>query len=159
MAMNDTIPVVLFRIGDRRFALPLEVVERVLRAVAVTPLPGARCPVIGLVSVHGQFCPVLDVRHRFRAPVRPVHPDDWFLLARTATRRVLLVVDGADGVAHLSAEEIDAGGAAAGEVLFSRATAVDGAIVLIHDLDRFLSPSEEEELTSALERFERGTEG
>lgn len=157
--MSDTIPAVLFRIADRRFALPLETVERVLRAVAVTPLPGARCPVIGLVSVHGQFCPVLDVRHRFLAPVRPVHPDDWFLLARTATRRVLLVVDGADGVAHLPPEDIDTGGAPAGEALFSRATAVDGAIVLIHDLDRFLSPSEEQELTSALEHFEHRAEG
>jgi purine-binding chemotaxis protein CheW len=37
--MSDIAQLVVFRLDERRYALPLAVVERIVRAVDVTPLP------------------------------------------------------------------------------------------------------------------------
>src|ERR1700736_6338822 len=96
--LSEIAQFLVFRLGDRRFALPLAVVEQVVRAVEVTPLPKAPPIVLGAINVHGRVLPVLDVRRRFLVPDREIGPDDWFLLAHTARRTVVLVVDESEGV-------------------------------------------------------------
>lgn len=61
---------VVFRLDERRYALPLSVVERVIRAVEVTPLPKAPPIVLGAIDVQGRVVPVLNVRRRFLMPDR-----------------------------------------------------------------------------------------
>jgi purine-binding chemotaxis protein CheW len=68
--VSDTTQLVVFRLDERRYALPLAAVERVVRSVTVTPLPGAPAIVLGGINVHGRVLPVLNVRRRFRMPDR-----------------------------------------------------------------------------------------
>ena len=58
--MSDIAQLVVFRLDERRYALPLAVVERVVRAVDVTPLPKAPPMVLGVIDVHGRVLPVLN---------------------------------------------------------------------------------------------------
>ncbi len=88
--MSDITQLIVFRL-DERYALPLSVVERVVRAVEVTPLPRAPVIVLGAIDVHGRVLPVLNVRRRFRMPDLAISPADWFLLAHTARHTVALV--------------------------------------------------------------------
>lgn len=53
--------VMVFRIGEERYAVPLENVVEVARAAGITPLPGAERPVIGVTGWHGRVLTVLDV--------------------------------------------------------------------------------------------------
>ena len=72
-----------FFLDDRTFALPLEMVERVTRMVAVTPLPGAPAVVRGVIDVAGDFVPVVDPRVRFGLhPVRLL-PYQQLVIAET----------------------------------------------------------------------------
>src|SRR5580704_1960646 len=96
--MSELAQLVVFRLDERRYALPLAVVERVVRAVDVTPVPKAPPIVLGAIDVHGRVLPVLDIRRRFRMQERDIDPADWFLLAHTARRTVVLVIDESEGV-------------------------------------------------------------
>ena len=82
----------------QRYALPLETVERVVRAVEVTPLPEAPPIISGVINIQGRVVPVLDLRKRFHLEERAVDPEDHFVVARSATGAVALPVDEAEGL-------------------------------------------------------------
>jgi len=51
----------LLAAGDRLAALEVRVVRRILRALPVTPLPGAQPALLGLAEYSGEPLPVLDL--------------------------------------------------------------------------------------------------
>ena len=146
---------VVFRLDDQRLALRLSGVDRVVQAVAVTPLPEAPEAVPGMVNVQGQILPVVDIRKRFGLAERELDPDDRFILARTTRRAVALWVDAAEGVIHPAEEEV----IGAEEILpgmgyIEGIVKLPGGMILIHDLDRFLSIEEDKMLADAMEESE-----
>ena len=56
-----SLAVLFFEVRGTRCALPVSVVREVLVAPHVTPVPRAPAPLRGLVPVHGQVLPLLDV--------------------------------------------------------------------------------------------------
>jgi purine-binding chemotaxis protein CheW len=133
--------------SGRRWALPLETVERVLPMVAVTPLPDSPVGIRGAINVHGESVPVLDLDARLGLPAREHGPDARLLLARTSRRRVALVVDDVDGVIEVPA--IEPAPEATPAPVAGTAVLPDGLLV-IYDVDAFLSPEEDEAVAAAL---------
>jgi purine-binding chemotaxis protein CheW len=153
---DDTMQLVVFLLDGRRYALALPVVERIVRAVAVTPLPQAPPIVLGVIDVAGHIIPVLDVRQRLRLPQRPVGPDDQFAIVRAARRRVALVVDAAQGVAATPAYAVVRSADITPGLEYLRGVVqLQDGLVLIHDLDQFLSLDEAHTLDTALHRGSR----
>ena len=143
---------VVFRLDQQRYALPLEDVERVIRAVEVTPLPHAPKVVLGAVNIHGRVLPVVDVRQRFLLPYRPITPAHGFLLTRTATREVVLVVDEVEGIVEHPAADVVAVAAIPppGRDYFPGVIRLVDGLVLIHDVHKFLDAGEERALGEAI---------
>jgi purine-binding chemotaxis protein CheW len=142
---------VVFGLDAGRYALPLAVVGRIVRAVHVTPLPMAPPVVLGAIDVEGHVLPVFNLRHKFRLPERTIDPADQFLIAHTAQRTVVLVIDAAHGVLERpAAAVIDAAHIAPtlGHVL--GVIPLEDGLVLIHDLEVFLSPDEARALDEAM---------
>ncbi len=67
---SSVFQLVSFVIVEQQYALPLSVVERVLPMVAVSPLPHAPSIALGVINLHGQIIPVLDIRRRLGFPTR-----------------------------------------------------------------------------------------
>lgn len=149
---DDAMQLVVFLLDGRRCALALPVVERIVRAVAVTPLPNAPEVVLGIIDVAGRIVPVMNLRQRLRLPQRPVSPDDQFAIVRAARRTVALVVDAVEGVVAAPARAlVRTGDIVPGlEYLRGLAQLPDG-LVLIHDLDQFLSLDEGRALDAAMQ--------
>jgi purine-binding chemotaxis protein CheW len=149
--MNELIQLVVFCLDEQRYALPLAAVERTVRAVAVTALPNAPPIVLGVIDVEGCVLPVLNLRRRFGLREREISPADQFLIARTAPRTVVLVVDEAEGVierpqsAVISSIQI-----VPGLDHIKGVIKLDDGLVLIHDLERFLSLDETRALDVAM---------
>ena len=61
-AGQDLRPVMVLGIGAERYAVELRDVEEVLPQVRVTPVPGAPAVVAGVINVHGDIRPVMDLR-------------------------------------------------------------------------------------------------
>lgn len=143
---------VVFRLEDHQYALPLPAVERIVHAVEVTPLPGAPATVMGAIRVEGKILPVFNIRRRLGLPEREVGLADWFLIAKSGDRDVVIIVDGASGVidrpdgAIRDPNEV-------GEQLdqYHGITDLDGGIVLIYNLEQFLSAAEASALDRAVE--------
>lgn len=141
----------VFRLDQRRYALPLTIADRVIRAVEVTPLPKAPAIVHGAINVHGRVLPVLNVRRRFQLPEREIRPADWFVLARTEGHVVALVVDESEGVIEYSREDIIASTQIVpGLDAFPGVIELGDGLVLIHDLEKFLSLDERRAVDDAL---------
>ena len=144
---------VVFSLDAGRYALPLATVERIVRAVAVTHLPCAPSLVLGAIDVQGRVLPVFNVRRRFGLPERDIDPADQFVIARSASRTVVLVVDAAQGVLQSPlSDTTSAASIATGLEHIRGVIRLADGLVLIQDLDLFLSAAQSRALDEALER-------
>lgn len=142
---------VVWTLDMQRYALPYSMVERVVRAVEVTPLPDAPDIVRGIINVQGQVVPVVDVRARFNLPARATALTDQIVLAQTARRQVAFFVDAVDGlVDYAERAVVDTASIAAGKGCIAGVLKFSDGMIFIHDLDRFLSLDEEQSLDKAL---------
>jgi purine-binding chemotaxis protein CheW len=150
-AMSSVRQLVVFRLGDSRYALPLQTVERVVPVVEITPLPKAPPIVLGAVNLGGRILPVLDIRKRFRLPDRDLELEDQLIVARGSDRMVALLVDRVTGVVARPAHEVVAAATVAPGLDYVEGIAkLEDGLVLIHNLDTFLSLDEEAALADAL---------
>jgi purine-binding chemotaxis protein CheW len=155
---GQAVTLFIFPLDDRWFALRVEVVERVVPAVAVTPLPGAPRIVLGVIDLEGRIVTVVDIRARFGLPEREMRLEDRLLIARTARRMLAIPIDTAGAVVESEKSAIDRSVAATWEGTYIEgAFQLDDGLVLIHDLERFLSTGEEESLESALAARDGGS--
>lgn len=95
----------LIRIEQWRGALPLEAVEEVVRAVAITPLSGVRGPLLGYVDVRGRACPVVDARRVLHLPRRALRPSDRMVILGVGAERLIIAVDDASRVGTVRVAE------------------------------------------------------
>lgn len=143
--------IVTFDVEHQRFALSLAVVERVERAVAITPLTDAPPVIAGVIDVRGELMPVVALRELWGLSVRPLSLSDQLLIARGARRRYALLVDCVIDVAYCDVEKIASPESlAAHSDSLCGAVTIDNDIIFIHDLDSFLSLDAERELEKAL---------
>ena len=143
--------VVVFTLDEQRYGLPVKMVERVVRAAEITPLPLAPQNVLGAVTIQGEVVPVLNVRRRFRRPECAIEPDHEFIVAHTARRKVALAVDEAVDVSAYAGPDLTPSALISEglECLHGVVKCQDG-MILILDLDQFLSPDEEQVLDDAM---------
>ena len=143
---------IVFALDRQRYALQLSMVDRVVRMVAITPLPKVPDIVLGVVNVQGRIIPVINMRRRFSLPEREIVLTDQLVVAHTSRRTVALVADAVlDVIASPAQSLIET------EDILPKIEYVDGVIklangmIFIHDLDSFLSLEEENSLDQVLE--------
>lgn len=85
------------RLGEQRYALPCDAVQRILPMAAPTLFPGAPAGVIGVLAFGGHLLPVIDPRPRLLLATVAPHPRQH-LVALRATTTFLLWVDRAETV-------------------------------------------------------------
>ena len=98
----------VFEAGGRALALPLSCVERVVRAVEVTPLPQRNGRVRGVIHVHGALVPVLDLRvpeDGADMELWPVRLSDHLVLAQAANGLLAFLVEAVRDVVEISLED------------------------------------------------------
>jgi purine-binding chemotaxis protein CheW len=155
--MDDSYQLVVFLLDDRQYALQhLASVEKIVRAVQVTPLPKAPEIVIGAINLQGQIIPVVNIRQRFRLTEREANLADRFIIARTPKRTLAFFADAVTGVLELPHDALIAKERVIPglEYISGVAKLADG-MILIHDLDSFLSLEEEATLETALKQHGR----
>ncbi len=142
---------VVFALDEETYALRLDAVVRVVRMASVTPLPKAPEIVLGVVNVRGRIIPVFDVRRRFHLPAREIAVTDQLIIVRTARRAVALAADTVTGIREYPDEAVvEAERILPGLEYVEGVVKLADGLVLIHDLEQFLSLDEEESLHRAL---------
>jgi purine-binding chemotaxis protein CheW len=142
---------VVFKIEEHRYALPLVAVERVVRAVEVTPLPKGPEIILGLLNVQGRILPAINLRRRFRLPEQELDPSHQFIIAQKSKRNVALVVDEVTGVVEPSEKEV-----VPAEEVLSKIEYIQGVVkrheglIFILDLDTIFPFEEEKALDNVM---------
>jgi purine-binding chemotaxis protein CheW len=145
-------PLVVFVLSGWRFAMALSRVERVLPALEITPLPGAPSVVMGYINLHGDLIPVYDVHQRFDGTSRDIALSDQLLVVQATRGRVALRVEETTGVTDLALIPATTHSEDGMSRWFDGITQADGEVVLVQDVDKFLTSHETAALDAALER-------
>lgn len=141
---------VVFHLDGQRYALDLPVVQRIVSMVEITPLPQAPGVVQGVINVQGDVVPVVALRRRFGLPERKPTAQDHLVLARTSRRRLAFAADRVDGVLRTADNVVSAALIVPGLPHVEGIVTLPDGMILIHDLERFLSGDEERTLDQAL---------
>jgi purine-binding chemotaxis protein CheW len=141
-----------FEIDNYQFGLHVPLVQRVIPACEITPVPDAPPAVMGLINIQGQVTPVLNTRKKLGLPERAIRITDYFVIASHDHFHLALHVDSVKGLLEYADEQI----VAIDDVLAHKSAVsvvriVDG-LVLVYDPNRSLSETEQKHLAVALER-------
>jgi len=147
------VDVLVFELANGQHALPLEDVREVVSVVAVTPIPNAPRVIEGIINVLGTVPSVLSLRRRFEYQERPVQPKDFFPLGTVRETDIALHVDRATDLAVIDDDTLAAIRVpiSQDDHTFPGVAALPDGLILIHDLDSFLSEREADELPAALD--------
>lgn len=139
------------RVRGERFGLPAENVVEILRAVAVSQLPGTPEVISGVINIRGDTVVVIDPAVRFGNPEAPVKPDDNFVLVNTASRTIAIRVDIAEDLIEVDDDALTSASSTSATLdkVHGVAAMPDGALV-IYDVAAFLTQAEDEALAEAL---------
>jgi len=152
--MDRPVQLLVFVLAQQHFAVLLGHVRSVIAAVQVTPVPGAPDLVLGIIDLHGEIVPVLDLRRRMGHARPAVSVDDQFVLVQCQARTLALLANHCVGVVQRQAcPAHELGMANTGARHFEGATIIDDGLVLIHDIERFLTPGEASTLDALLEQL------
>ena len=98
---EETRCLVVFCLGDERFALPVTTVREVVRVVHLTRIPQAPEHVRGVQGLRGLVLPVLEVRTRLGLPALEPTPASRIIVVEAWSRLVGLLVDSVQRVVRL----------------------------------------------------------
>ena len=159
--INEPLSVLIIEDAQVRYALPAAVVQEVIRAVWITPLAGAPYVIEGVVDYRSEVAAVLNLRRRFGRAEAPLSVSDRLVAVvvpgrasqgrANQGRTIVLRVDAVVGIATVEPGQIEAM-----ERVEVRSRYVAGAarledgLVLIYDVDAFLSVEEMEAVDEAL---------
>lgn len=96
---------VVFKLGNERYGLPIESVERILPVQTVTKLPKTPKMLMGVFELRGSTIPALDARLRFE--LADIDDARNFIVVLSESGRCALQVDEVDGIITLTDEQIE----------------------------------------------------
>lgn len=145
---------VVFTLCEQRYGLELAAVDRVLRMVEITPLPGApEAAVVGVINIQGEVVAVVNIRTRLGLADRPVAASDSLVVARARTRRVAVIAESVLGVVERPADAVvSTCDISEGIEHIEGVLKTSDGLILIHDLERLFSPEQEQSLDLALDK-------
>ena len=148
--------IVVFTLDEQLYALPLNTVVRVIHAVEIRFLPKAPEIISGIINVHGRIIPVIDIRKRFGLETKEIDIDDRMIIAETGKRQVALLADKVTGIRDLvPGQEKQIRESLPFAEYLSGVAKIDDELILIYDLEQFLSLDEEQILEQALKSKNR----
>jgi chemotaxis signal transduction protein len=134
---------VLFTASGRTFALPAACVAQVLRMAAPAPVAGAPPWLRGVLNVHGELLPVVDVAARLGLSRTPMSPQRQLVVVEADGRRIALEVDEVLEVREVGEEAfLPRGRFAPSAPLVAGAARIEDAVVLVQDVAAWLAAGE-----------------
>lgn len=152
--------ILVFLIQNLHVGISLNITQRVIHAVEISPLPGAPSIVDGVINLGGDAIPILNIRKRLNLETRDIEPSDKIVIVKTDDFSFGYFTDDVTGLKEIELNNIKK----SSDVLPGTNVLIDGIIVIeddmvfIHDVNKFLSLKEKEELKNALSEQQSSSE-
>ena len=147
---------VTFRLDQQIYALPIASIFKIIDMVAITPIPQVNHAIEGIINVHGDTVPVINLRRHLNLPQAPFKLHTHIILAQNNGRTFGLIVDQVMDVLSLPAGQI----AAPDQILpkgLGKAPLLQGLVhtpestVLLLNLEQMFKPQQAQALAQAIE--------
>lgn len=107
-AVSDPLlQVVSFDLGKEVFAFDILRVQEIIRMMEITQVPNAPEFVEGVINLRGKVIPVVDLRKRFRIPVKESTLQERIIVVKVEDKPMGVIVDNVSEVLRFHKEEIE----------------------------------------------------
>jgi purine-binding chemotaxis protein CheW len=141
-----------FTVGTVRYAVDIGVVSEIVNPMSAVTLPHAPDVVVGVVEHRGEIVPVVDLRRRFALPPREADRRTKWILVRTSTGTVGLVVDSVTevfGAGEESKRGVPLLGKGDDQRGLTAVHKVDRELIFVIDVERVAAPAAEIDVAEA----------
>ena len=138
--------ILTFRLDDRRFAIGLQTVDRVIRAVTITKLSNSPDFIEGVIDYYGEVIAVINLRKRLGYPLQELKISDRLVIAILPTRKIALIVDDVENLILPNEADISNSQNLIAGMKQIRVLRDDSGIIFIYDLENLLNKTEEIQL-------------
>ncbi|MBP2662199.1 MAG: cheW 2 [Firmicutes bacterium] len=112
MGKNDAIvdqefQLVIFRLAQEEYGLPITKVQEINRLVPITKLPQTPPFMEGIINLRGQIIPVIDLRKRFTLAVSEYNDDSRIIIVEIDGETVGVIVDAVAEVVQIAAADVE----------------------------------------------------
>jgi purine-binding chemotaxis protein CheW len=146
---------IVFRLAGEEFAIPIGDVREIIRTAPVTPVPGARASVKGIINVRGEIAAVVDLRVRFGLPSKQESEPKHFVITAQGKNLLALMVDEVAEVLRINGTEIRPAPEVASKIepgCVKGVVTQGGRLIVLLDLEKTLA-SESLGLAAAQQRL------
>lgn len=132
--------VLIYKVADQYYGLPVELVDSVELAVAVDPLVDAPKSILGLINFRGTLMPVVSLRRKVAAEARDIHLTDRLILIQCNGMPLLMLVDDVEDVVEIDPADLKpADHLLPGLSELAQAGNYNSAVLLMHNVPRFFA--------------------
>lgn len=132
---------VTFNLLKEEFGVEISSVQEIIRAIDITPVPGAPSHVRGVINLRGKIIPVVDLRRRFSLPELASCDDQRIVVVEIGQKRIGMLVDSVSQVIKVPlgvVEEMPEEAINVDENYIKGVGKLDGRLIIILDLSRSL---------------------
>ena len=137
--------VLVFVLGGEEYAVDILKVQEIRGYDKVTPIPKAPAFLKGIVNLRGTIVPVIDLRVKFGLDDPKYDSTTVMIVLRIGARVIGVVVDGVSDTLGISAQDVKPApsmGALVDTSYLAGLVAKEGRMILLLDIERFLSGAE-----------------
>lgn len=122
--MSNTNQLVIFKVADQDYALPILETREIIRLVQITPLPNMPAYLKGVINLRGRIVPVVDLRLKLGLQTKEMTCEAKIIVVDHGNRYVGLIVDKVSGVGYFNEGEFES----LSDNLENRGEAVSGIV-------------------------------
>ncbi|OGU55929.1 MAG: hypothetical protein A2V66_18470 [Ignavibacteria bacterium RBG_13_36_8] len=152
--MAENYRLLVFLLDGIKFSLFLENVDRVIQAVEITPLPKVPDSIMGIINVHGEILPILDIRRKFNLLQKKLTIHDKIIITKTPAKKFGFVVDDIEGYFETTAHAVIKGESVwPGMEYVDEVVKLSDELVLINNPEKFFIAKEIDEYNKAIKNI------
>ncbi len=141
--VKKVIKLLVFQNVNQRFALPLDVVKKVVQVVEFTGLPKMPDYISGIINYHGDVIPVINMSFLFSIESRDPEITDRLIIASTLKGKLALLATVVNDIIEIDENDIVKPDKIIYGMRFVKGVIkLPDGMVLINDVDKFLSIEE-----------------
>ncbi len=143
--MSDERQVVIFKLGNEEYAIPIMQVQEIIRMTDITAIPQAPDFVEGIINLRGRIIPIIDLMKRFNLEGGEYSDEMRIVVVDVQNQTVGIIVDMVSEVSRLSEDDIEPPPETvtlSNTAYLSGVGKLDGRLIILLDLDYILTEKE-----------------
>jgi purine-binding chemotaxis protein CheW len=142
--MDNFFKFISFTLDKQHYGLPISIVNKVLPIAEITSLPKYPPFILGVINIHGNILPVIDIRYLLGLPQKEVNLLDRLIIINMASQNFMLIIDSVTAISKCLRSDIIPADQAAGHQKepISGILKQNKNLIFILDIEKLLSQND-----------------